>query len=188
MNPGQAKCGAATRKGTECKDIAMANGRCKRHGGKSTGPKSPKRGDENPANKFGIYGNYYSDEEKVALAAIVLGNVDAELGLVRIRLKRTLEARAKWETEVAAGRAKATDDSFTFVEQVDDENVTKDGDVVPTTKKTFRLPDFDKIEQTCLVRIESLERTRKELLKVDPDDPSKGAGVTIEGGLPSDEP
>lgn len=34
------KCGAKTRKGTPCQCKALANGRCKYHGGKSTGPKT----------------------------------------------------------------------------------------------------------------------------------------------------
>ena len=35
------RCGAKTRKGTPCKAPAMANGRCRMHGGKSTGPRTP---------------------------------------------------------------------------------------------------------------------------------------------------
>jgi uncharacterized protein YjcR len=32
------RCGAKTRKGTPCKSPAMVNGRCRMHGGNSTGP------------------------------------------------------------------------------------------------------------------------------------------------------
>lgn len=35
------RCGAKTRRGTSCKAPAMKNGRCRLHGGKSTGPKTP---------------------------------------------------------------------------------------------------------------------------------------------------
>ena len=35
------RCGARTRKGTLCKAPAMSNGRCRMHGGKSTGPRTP---------------------------------------------------------------------------------------------------------------------------------------------------
>jgi hypothetical protein len=35
------RCGAKTRAGTSCKCPAMANGRCRLHGGKSTGPRTP---------------------------------------------------------------------------------------------------------------------------------------------------
>ncbi len=34
------RCGARTRAGPPCKSPAMANGRCRMHGGKSTGPRS----------------------------------------------------------------------------------------------------------------------------------------------------
>ena len=35
-----AKCGARNRHGLPCRGPAMKNGRCKNHGGKSTGPKT----------------------------------------------------------------------------------------------------------------------------------------------------
>lgn len=35
------RCGAKTRSGTPCNAPAMANGRCRMHGGKSTGPRTP---------------------------------------------------------------------------------------------------------------------------------------------------
>jgi hypothetical protein len=35
-----ARCGAKTRRGTPCQCPAMANGRCRLHGGLSTGPKT----------------------------------------------------------------------------------------------------------------------------------------------------
>ncbi len=36
-----ARCGAQTRSGAPCKGPAMANGRCRMHGGASTGPRTP---------------------------------------------------------------------------------------------------------------------------------------------------
>jgi hypothetical protein len=36
-----ARCGAKTRRGTACRSPAMANGRCRMHGGCSTGPRTP---------------------------------------------------------------------------------------------------------------------------------------------------
>jgi hypothetical protein len=35
------RCGAKTRKGSPCMGPAMRNGRCRMHGGKSTGPRTP---------------------------------------------------------------------------------------------------------------------------------------------------
>jgi hypothetical protein len=34
------RCGAKTRRGTPCRAPAMSNGRCRLHGGKSTGPRT----------------------------------------------------------------------------------------------------------------------------------------------------
>ena len=36
-----ARCGARTRRGTACAAKALANGRCRNHGGHSTGPRTP---------------------------------------------------------------------------------------------------------------------------------------------------
>jgi hypothetical protein len=36
------RCGARTRRGAACEGPAMANGRCRMHGGLSTGPRTPK--------------------------------------------------------------------------------------------------------------------------------------------------
>jgi hypothetical protein len=35
------KCEAKTRSNTSCQQVAVANGRCYPHGGKSTGPRTP---------------------------------------------------------------------------------------------------------------------------------------------------
>ena len=43
-----ARCGAKTRTGSLCGQFAMKNGRCRYHGGKSTGAK-------NPQSKHGFY-------------------------------------------------------------------------------------------------------------------------------------
>lgn len=34
------RCGARTRRGSPCQQAGMANGRCRMHGGKSTGPRT----------------------------------------------------------------------------------------------------------------------------------------------------
>jgi hypothetical protein len=39
-NPMEPRCGAKTRAGTPCRKYPMANGRCRLHGGCSTGPRT----------------------------------------------------------------------------------------------------------------------------------------------------
>jgi len=51
------RCGAKTRKGTSCQAPAMKNGRCRLHGGKSTGPKTPE-GIEKIRQAHLIHGEY----------------------------------------------------------------------------------------------------------------------------------
>jgi uncharacterized protein YjcR len=56
MMKGQtAICGAKTRQGKQCLNIPMKNGRCRMHGGKSTGPKLPSklRGNQNAVGNKG---------------------------------------------------------------------------------------------------------------------------------------
>lgn len=193
MHPGQAKCGAKTRKGTPCADIAMANGRCKRHGGKSTGAKDVSKltGSVNGAYTHGIYTKFMRDDEKALIdsGALRAGNVDAELEVVRLRLKRTLEAKDRWEAEVR-GEIDGSDaeTSLALEEVVEGEAIGPEGAVIPVRKETKRRPDFEKIMDACLARIESLEKTRKELMKDPEGDEVPGDGptrdrVTFTGGL-----
>ena len=52
------RCGAKTRSGKPCKNGAMENGRCRMHGGKSTGP--PKENQN--AKKHGFFSKYIPQE------------------------------------------------------------------------------------------------------------------------------
>ena len=57
------RCGAKTRKGTPCLNWAMPNGRCRLHGGKSTG--APK-GNQN-AFKHGMRSRAYTEQRKALM-------------------------------------------------------------------------------------------------------------------------
>jgi hypothetical protein len=54
------RCGAKTRKGTACRGPAMSNGRCRMHGGKSTGPRTPEGLER--SRKANFKHGYYSAE------------------------------------------------------------------------------------------------------------------------------
>ncbi len=57
-NPANAaRCGAKTRSGGSCKGPAMPNGRCRMHGGPSTGPKTEEGKDRIRASRT-IHGRY----------------------------------------------------------------------------------------------------------------------------------
>ncbi|TNG94867.1 hypothetical protein FHQ28_05585 [Pasteurellaceae bacterium USgator11] len=66
----------------------MANGRCRFHGGKSTG--APK-GNFNSAKPGSIYSKFFTDEEQVIADAVELDSLDQEIRLFRVRLFRLIK-------------------------------------------------------------------------------------------------
>ena len=58
------RCGAMTRKGKSCRAPAMANGRCRMHGGKSTGPRTTEGLER--SRKANWKHGYYSSESIAA--------------------------------------------------------------------------------------------------------------------------
>lgn len=101
--PHAIKCGAKTRSGKPCNNYAMGNGRCRMHGGKSTGPKDKvKKSKDMKNNKNGvttheresIVFDYLEDDEKELLKLIDLDKlkqIDNEIKLVDIRLRRMMK-------------------------------------------------------------------------------------------------
>jgi len=65
-------CGAKTRPGTPCKSPAMRNGRCRMHGGASTGPRTPEglEGSRRANWKTGEYSAQAKIDRRVENAAI----------------------------------------------------------------------------------------------------------------------
>src|SRR5688572_18786118 len=58
------RCGAKTRSSSACTQPAMHNGRCRLHGGKSTGPRTPEGLER--SRKANWKHGYYTAEEKAA--------------------------------------------------------------------------------------------------------------------------
>lgn len=74
-----ARCGAKTRPGHPCGQYAMKNGRCRFHGGKSTGAKNPHK-----PFKHGLYTKEAMLEAKVLAQFLKASNSQiAEIGGVR---------------------------------------------------------------------------------------------------------
>jgi hypothetical protein len=143
-------CGAKNRKGGSCKQPPMPNGRCRYHGGLSTGPKDTTNSAKNSL-KHGIYATRMTEEEIAITRSIQLGTVDDELRLTRIRLRRALECEAN-----AAGAPE--------LEEVIERDVA--AEVGARREEKSRVRDYVGIIDKLTSRIESLERTRRELLKV----------------------
>jgi hypothetical protein len=65
------RCGARTRNGAKCKAPAMANGRCRMHGGKSTGPRTSE-GLERMQRANTRHGNYSQESRQLMRAVRML--------------------------------------------------------------------------------------------------------------------
>ena len=152
-------CGAKTRAGGQCKAPAMKNGRCRVHGGSSTGPKTPDNA--NAAKPGSIYSKFLTDDERADYEGLTLGGVDHELRLTRIRLARALEAEHK-----AAGLPEL------------DEVTENDGggEYVARETRKSKVRDYNTLIDRLTARIESLERTRKTL-----EDEGGPGGQDVEG-------
>lgn len=113
------KCGAKTRSGGPCRNAAMANGRCRMHGGKSTGPPKKNKNALKTGEHETIWLDTLDEEERVLFDVIktdVLVQIEETIRLMTIRERRMLQYRQRvldgWqqnETEVMHERRKITD-------------------------------------------------------------------------------
>ena len=155
-------CGAKTRSGSPCQSKAMANGRCRMHGGKSTG--APK-GNKNNLKAGGIYSQFLTDEERVISAEMGLGNLDEELKLCKIRLMRALKAEAEQQGQVEEFNKlelEALNESPSLIGGLPDND-----ELIQT--KQFRRRDYGAIIDRLIARIESLETRRASLIQMSLD-------------------
>lgn len=105
-------CGAKTRAGTPCQQRAgwgtnhVGSGRCKLHGGKSTGAPSEKmKGNKNSVTtgeRESIVFDFLEDDEKELLKQVELDQlkqINNEIKLIDIRLRRMMQRIAKLSQE-----------------------------------------------------------------------------------------
>ncbi|MBF0675578.1 HGGxSTG domain-containing protein [Pseudomonas sp.] len=155
-----ALCGAKTRSGEPCKRHAVpGSSRCKLHGGAAT---RANKGNQHAAKPGSIYSKFLTDEENDTLASIELGRVDDELRLTRIRLMRAL----------------ARENEFGDTLEIDSEKV--DSSETGGTTTSSKVRDYSGLIDKLTARIESLERTRAELLKTNPPELAPVARIEIE--------
>ncbi|MDK4689684.1 HGGxSTG domain-containing protein [Kingella negevensis] len=147
-------CGAKTRSGLPCQKSPMANGRCKLHGGKSTG--APK-GNKNHVVAGSLYSKYYTEEEQQLADEISLDSIDEEIRLCKIRLSRLLALEAKQEAEELELERIVETPPIVGGIPIDDD------DTPPVQQKTFVRKDYDSIIQRTIARIESLTLTRQKI-------------------------
>lgn len=155
-----ALCGAKTRSGEPCKRHAVpGSSRCKLHGGAAS---KANKANKHAAKPGSIYSQFLTDAENDMLAGIELGRVDDELRLTRIRLMRAL----------------ARENEFGNTLELDSEKT--DTAEIGGTTTTMKVRDYSSLIDRLTGRIESLERTRAELLKTNPIELPPVARIEIE--------
>lgn len=166
-----ALCGATTRSGEPCRKHAL-NGetRCRLHGGAAAKANKGKQ----YAKKHGIYSDVLSDEDKAIWDEIELGKVDDELKLCRIRLRRA----------VLADQQQASSEDGLELDSMTKEPPIVGGlpldDEQPIVKKAYKRRDYSAAIDRLTGRIESLERTRMELMKSEPPEDVPVTKIEIE--------
>jgi len=88
-------CGAKTRAGGHCRNLASANGKCSKHGGNAGDPGGTQKG-----FKHGLYADVGLHEDEVAMYLMIeLGVLDEEVKMTKIKLMRAHRAQKMWEEE-----------------------------------------------------------------------------------------
>lgn len=165
------KCGAKTRAGGRCRKPKMPNGRCKYHGGMSTGPKVPNT--RRNAFKHGIYTKVLNEQAAQVVSADRLGTLDHELRIARYQLAMAMEAQARADGEPE-------------LEEIVEHDLVGFGSKKDTTK---RVKDYAAIIDKRLARIESLEKSRLMLLiKLGFDEPADMDAAKLTPGTPDETP
>ena len=145
-----ALCGAKNRSGEPCKKHALIGSkRCKLHGGKSTG--NPKAKGNVSAVKHGIYSAFLTDEENVIADSLMLGSIDDELRLTRIRLMRALKREEEFGNSLEVDSSTERDIAAS---------------VGAKSETSYKVRDYSGLIDRLTARIQSLEKTRLELLTV----------------------
>lgn len=145
-------CGAQNRQGLPCKRPPLAGkNRCLLHGGKT--PAKQNAGVSNGNSKHGLYSAYLSPEEAQQWDNIPLGDVDAEIRMCKVWLKRSMALEATLKPANADG---------TEMSEIRQSFASDDG--ATRTDVVSKRPDVSARQDRLLGRIAQLEKTRAELI------------------------
>ena len=152
--PRSKRCGAKAKStGKSCRLRGSKNGRggrCRFHGGLSTGPPEGNRS----AWKHGIYSGYMTAKDKARLVNMTRGELNDEIDVLKVQLARAVEAQAKGD---------AIADPVESLQL--DEVTAGTGPTGPTRHMVRRRRDYDRIIANLTQRIKDLTLAQELLLK-----------------------
>jgi hypothetical protein len=153
----------------------MGNGRCRVHGGKSTGPKD-QAGNTN-AVKHGFYSDALLPEEKLLYERAEVGSLDDEIRLARVKLHRFVKLSGSLDLqqmidgalEVARKSGMAYDQATQSMQPFDKQEIKA------------AAPDYADLIIRQIDLIRKLELARKDLsLKDQPPPPQPVGRIEVE--------
>lgn len=166
-------CGAKTRSGAPCKGYPMANGRCRMHGGKSTGARDAARPGNTNATKHGFYSDALQPDEFILWQRVEIGSLDDEIRLMRVKLHRLVRLSG------SADVADLVDSAIEVAQKMDTHPKVGSFDKSEIKVKAPRYGELI---------IQAIEQIRKlELARVDMAEAAHAAKEREEG-VKSDEP
>lgn len=168
------KCGAKTRSGQPCQRYALAGKqRCRLHGGTNPGGK---KGNTN-ALRHGIYSDAILESELGIWDQIKLGELDDDIKLMRLRLRRLTIIQNKADEALMNGDTGRELESFQVESIVQDTDKAMVGDgsqertLGKSTKLTKTRRDYHAEIRQLGRTIAEMEFKRSEILKrLDPED------------------
>lgn len=159
-------CGAKTRKGGKCQNAAMANGRCRLHGGKSTGAPA---GNTNAAKAGAIYSKFMTPEELEIAEQVELDSLEQEIKVYRVRLYRLMQAEQMQKDELEL-KARTTQTPVVGGMPITAED-GEDEELIET--KQYSKRDYDALINQTTARLQSLIAQRNALIGVQLDNEKK---------------
>ena len=147
-------CGAKTRAGGKCKAPAMANGRCRVHGGKSTGPKD--QIENTNAVKHGFYSDALLPEERPLYVRVEVGSLNDEIRLAKVKLFRFVKLSNSTEL------AEIIDGAVELVQKIGE-----DPALGAYSKQEIKAvaPNYADLIIRQLEQVRKLELARREMMK-----------------------
>lgn len=157
LNSKAKQCNAKTRSGCRCKNPAMPNGKCRLHGGKSTGPR---KGSQNHKTPGSIYSKFLTEEENAVVNQSELDSLDNEINLYRVRLYRLVKLEKEQEYELEL-KAKTQQTPVIGGMPMPPEDGEENG-FIETTQYAKR--DYHTLINTTTARLQSLIQQRNAML------------------------
>lgn len=166
-----AHCGAKTRSGQPCRNRAMENGRCRMHGGKSTGAPA----ENTNAVKHGFYSDALLPDERKLYERAEVGSLDDEIRLARVKLFRYV--RLAGSTDLLD----MVDGALEVIHKTGQQYDPVEKEYGPFDKKEIKAaaPDYADLIIRQIDLIRKLELARADLMKDADDDAPESIVIKV---------